>query len=130
MKMKKVKKKKEEVEKRKRISIYKKIFLISNSYGDIVPHTQTGRMISLLWLLFGVIMGSIITATFTNAMFSISSIRINGKKVRTQFSSSKFFLEKPITQSTVNLSHFFRHFNEKNTMFLCYDLSNFLIIAK
>eukprot|EP00111_Clytia_hemisphaerica_P009759 TCONS_00028612-protein len=50
-------------------------------YGDIVPHSRTGRIISLLWLLFGVVMGSIITATVTNAMTSDANLHIKGKKV-------------------------------------------------
>ena len=50
-------------------------------YGDVVVKTPIGRYIALHWLIFGVLLSSVFTATLTNAVSGIDDITIFGKKV-------------------------------------------------
>jgi len=50
-------------------------------YGDIVVKTPIGRYIALHWLIFGVLLTSVFTATLTNAVSGIDDVTIFGKTV-------------------------------------------------
>ena len=52
------------------------------SYGDVTPRSVIGRTLGICWMLIGVILGSVITATVTDSLTStIDFDIINGHKV-------------------------------------------------
>ncbi|XP_057305025.1 uncharacterized protein LOC130641990 [Hydractinia symbiolongicarpus] len=50
-------------------------------YGDIVPHSTVGRIIGIVWMLFGVAMACVITATVTDSITGTSYFDIYQQKV-------------------------------------------------
>lgn len=50
-------------------------------YGDIVPHSTVGRIIGIVWMLFGVAMACVITATVTDSITGTSYFDIYHQKV-------------------------------------------------
>ncbi|XP_057305026.1 uncharacterized protein LOC130641991 [Hydractinia symbiolongicarpus] len=50
-------------------------------YGDMVPRSVVGRSLCVVWMLLGVIISAVITATVTDSISGTSTLDIYGKKV-------------------------------------------------
>lgn len=50
-------------------------------YGDLVPKSPIGRLFSLCWIFFGVLLGCLMTATMSDAVSSVDFISIKNQRV-------------------------------------------------
>ena len=50
-------------------------------YGDVVPITFIGRSLSVVWMFFGLMIASVLTATLTDAVTGIQGLEISGQRV-------------------------------------------------
>lgn len=50
-------------------------------YGDMVPRSVAGRSLCVVWMVLGVIISAVITATVTESISGTSTLDIYGKKV-------------------------------------------------
>ena len=58
------------------------IFIRVHRYGDVTPRTVIGRVLGVAWMMFGLVLGSVITATVMESMASTIDFEIKeGHKV-------------------------------------------------
>jgi len=50
-------------------------------YGDVVPVTLPGKVISVVWMFMGLMVAAVMTATLTNVVTGVEGIGIEGKNV-------------------------------------------------
>ncbi len=65
-------------------TLYKYIFLPTNSYGDRCPRSIISRAFAVLWILFGIALSGMFTAALTSALttaFTSTTIDLTKKKV-------------------------------------------------
>ena len=50
-------------------------------YGDIAPRSAIGKMLSMAWMVCGIVLTAILTSTITNAFEGLDDVVINQKRV-------------------------------------------------
>ena len=50
-------------------------------YGDVVPMTFFGRLLSVVWMFIGLMIASVLTATLTDSVSGMSGLEINDQRV-------------------------------------------------
>ena len=50
-------------------------------YGDVVPVTFFGRLLSVVWMFIGLMVASVLTATVTDVVTGVSGLEINDQRV-------------------------------------------------
>ncbi|XP_057291044.1 uncharacterized protein LOC130613726 [Hydractinia symbiolongicarpus] len=50
-------------------------------YGDVTPKTIIGRILCVIWMIFGIIFASVLTASVTDTVSGTSSLDINKKTI-------------------------------------------------
>ena len=50
-------------------------------YGDVTPKAPLGRFVALFWLVVGVMLGCVMTATMTDVVSGIGSLSVYGERV-------------------------------------------------
>ncbi|XP_065645103.1 uncharacterized protein LOC124809912 isoform X2 [Hydra vulgaris] len=61
-------------------------------YGDIVPKSLFGRIVSILWMIIGIVLVSGLTGTFSSVMTNNSFLSIQNKEVAALNNSVEFFI--------------------------------------
>ena len=57
-------------------------FNFSYRYGDVTPRTVLGRVLGVIWMMFGLVLGSVITASVAESMTGTIDFEIKeGQKV-------------------------------------------------
>ena len=64
-------------------------------YGDVVPITLPGKVISVVWMFMGIMVAAVMTATLTNVVTGVEGIGIEGKNVAViKDSHEEYFVER------------------------------------
>lgn len=50
-------------------------------YGDVTPKSPLGRFIALFWLIVGILLVCVITATMTDAVSGVESLGVYGQSM-------------------------------------------------
>ena len=66
---------------------------LSFRYGDVVPRSLVGRCITVIWMVAGLIIASLITATITEVMAGTSYLDLSKEQVRfLSFKKQHYFI--------------------------------------
>ncbi|XP_047129877.1 uncharacterized protein LOC124809912 isoform X1 [Hydra vulgaris] len=63
-------------------------------YGDIVPKSLIGRILSILWMIIGIVLVSGLTGMFSSVMTNNSFLSIQDQKIAAMNNSVEFFIAK------------------------------------
>ncbi|XP_065643221.1 uncharacterized protein LOC136074963 [Hydra vulgaris] len=81
------------------------VTLSTVGYGDIVPESLTGRILSIFWMIIGVILVSGMTGTFSSVMTTNSFLSLHNQKIAAIINSFDFHVAQKNFNSSLKRAY-------------------------